>query len=217
MAERKRFNEVKIPLMHTESHILGNHDELVGKTIKLDLARQMRGKGLTITFKVFGHGKELVALPMRLELVKSFIRRVMRKRSDYVEDSFSAACLDVKTTVKPFLITRNKVSRAVRKNLRNTAKTFLLDYLKERDYNTVCQELRSGTLQKALLPKLKKVYPLSFCDLRIFETKEVSKLDIARVLEAAEKESGEELAQEVSVVEERPVQSDKANKDEEAK
>ena len=31
-----------------------------------------------------------------------------------------------------------------------------------------------------MLPKLKKVYPLSFCDIRVFETKELEKIDMEK-------------------------------------
>ena len=120
----------------------------------------------------------------------------MRKRVDYVEDSFTARCADIKATVKPLLITRKRVSRAVRRNLRNTTKEFLLEYLKEKDYNDICNELIDGILQKAMLPKLKKVYPLSFCDIRIFETKEIGKIDIKKALKTTKKDNLKEDIQE---------------------
>jgi len=162
MAERKKYIEVDVPVLGTFMRILGTAETLHNKTIKLDLTRRMRGKGLTIIFRIFNQEGKLIAIPNKLELVKSYIRRMMRKRIDYVEDSFSARCLDVKAIIKPFLITRKRVSRAVRKNLRNTTREFLMDYVKDREYNDICQELMAGILQKTLLPKLKKVYPLSF-------------------------------------------------------
>ena len=178
MAEKKRFINVQVPILGEEMRLLGTPEELHNKTIKLDLTRQLRGKGLTIKLRIFNREGKLIAIPNSMELVKSYIRRMMRKRTDYVEDSFQARCKDVRTTIKPLLITRKKVSRAVRKNLRNTAREFLLEYLKEKDFIEVCNEILDGTLQKTMLPKLKKVYPLSFSDIRIFETKELEKIDI---------------------------------------
>jgi ribosomal protein S3AE len=178
MAERKKFKEVQIPLIGQSIHVLGTTTELLNKTIKLDLSRKLRGKGLTATFQIKEIEEKLVGIPKNLELVKSYVRRIMRKRADYVEDSFKASCKDVVVTIKPFLITRKRVSRAVRRNLRNTAKEFLIGYIKEKKYADVCHELIEGELQKEMLPRLKKVYPLAFCDLRIFETKEIEKLDL---------------------------------------
>ncbi|MCR4285091.1 MAG: hypothetical protein NUV97_03560 [archaeon] len=223
MAERKKYIEVEIPLISDSVRVLGTFENLKDKTIKLDLTRRMRGKGLTITFKIFQNEKKLVAIPKKMELVKAYIRRVMRKRTDYVEDSFLAHCSDIQTIVKPLLITRKKVSRVVRKNLRNTCKEFLLEYLKERSYNEICYELLEGSLQKTLLPKLKKIYPLSFCDLRIFETKELEKVDIQKEVNMGKKgeieipqedteENPEEVEEEKEEVEEEKEEKPKKSK-----
>jgi len=195
MAERKKYVNVKIPILDEETRVLGTPKELDQKTIKLDLTRKLRGKGLTIKFRIFNKDEKLFAIPNKIELVKAYIRRVMRKRTDYVEDSFKAKCADIRVIIKPLLITRNRVSRAVKKNLRNTTKEYLLDYVKERDYNHICSEILDGTLQKSMLPKLKKVYPLSFCDIRIFETKEIQKIDLAKIIP---QEKPEEIVDEES-------------------
>jgi len=199
MAERKRYIDVEIPMLASTMRVLGTPENLNGKTIKLDLTRKLRGKGLTIKFRIFNNEGKLVGIPNRMELVISYIRRMMRKRSNYVEDSFQARCADIRVVVKPLLITRKKVSRAVRKNLRKTAREFILEYIKEKDYMELCYEILEGTLQKAMLPKLKKVYPLSFNDIRIFETKELEKVDINK---ASERKIGGDL-EEVQETEEK--------------
>ncbi len=193
MAERKKFINVQIPILASEMRILGTAEELHNKTIKLDLTRQLRGKGLTIKLRIFNQDGNLIAIPNNMELTTSYIRRMMRKRTDYIEDSFNARCADIKTIIKPLLITRKKVSRAVRKNLRNTAREFLLEYVKEKDYIEMCNEILDGTLQKAMLPKLKKVYPLSFCDIRIFETKELEKVDKEKATALPIKDTQEDI------------------------
>ncbi len=180
MAERKRYINVQVPFLDESLRVLGTPQELHNKTIKLDLTRKLRGKGLTIKLRIFNREGTLFAIPNNLHLASSYIRRMMRKRTNYVEDSFICRCTDIRTTFKPHLITRKKVSRVVRKNLRNTCKEFIIEYCKERDYITVCQDIFDGTLQKTMLPKLKKVYPLSFCDIRVFETKELEKIDMEK-------------------------------------
>ncbi len=188
MAERKKYIEVKVPFLDSTIRVLGTPEDLDNRTIKLDLTRQLRGKGLTIRLRIFNMDGKLIAVPNNMELVKSYIRRMMRKRADYVEDSFRARCSDIRVTIKPFLITRKKVSRAVRRNLRNTAKEFLLEYTKEKEYLEICNEIFDGTLQKILLPKLKKIYPLSFCDIRVFETRELEKIDLGKVANLPKKD-----------------------------
>lgn len=206
MAERKKFIEAKLPILDSEIRILGTPEELDNKTVKLDLTRKLRGKGLTITFRLFNQEGKLIGIPDKMELISSYIQQMIRKRSDYVEDSFKARCADIRVIVKPLLITRKRVSRAVRKNLRNTAKEFLLEYLKEKDYHEICNEILDSTLQKMMFPKLKKIYPLSFCDLRVFETKESEKVDIQKVLENQASEIIEKDIQEIK--EETPVEEE---------
>jgi len=183
MAERKKYIEIQIPILNTTTRVLGTPENLHNKTIKLDLTRQLRGKGLTIKLRIFNQERALIAIPNSLELSTSYIRRMMRKRVNYVEDSFKTKCADIRATIKPFLITRKKVSRVVRKNLRNTAKKFLIEYLKEKNYNEICNEIINSTLQKTMLPKLKKIYPLSFCEIRTFKTNELEKIDIKKALQ----------------------------------
>ncbi len=175
MALKKKFTDIELPLLDSSVQILSTGETIAGKTIKLDLTRKLRGKSLEIIFKIFEKDKKFLAHPKQMNLMKFYIRRMMRKGTNYVEDSFKADCKDVKSTIKPFLITRKRVSRAVRNNLRRTAKDFLLNYLKDKNYLDVCYEILTSDLQRTLLPKLKKIYPLSFCEIRVFETKELDK------------------------------------------
>ena len=194
MAERKRFIDVEIPILEKSIQVLGTTKDLHNKTIKMDLSRKMRGKGLTLTLQILNQDEKLIAYPRKFELTKSYLRRIIRKRTDNVEDSFKTSTKDTSVTLKPFLITRKKVSRAVRRNLRNTTKEFLINYAKERTYLELCRDILENVLQKELLPKLKKVYPLAFCDLRIVETSEVAKIDfnLAEIEPSVEEVSSED-------------------------
>lgn len=202
MAERKKYIEVSIPSIETSFRILGTLESLHKKTIKLDMSRKLRGKGLMATFRIFKHKKELIAITEKLELTKSYIRKMMRKRADYVEDSFKTKCLDIRAIIKPFLITRKRVSRVVRKNLRNTAREFIVDHLKEKNYSEISNEIFTGTLQKAMLPKLKKIYPLSFCEIRVLETKEIEKINLETIMEQNKKKKSpqEEAPKEIKEI-----------------
>ncbi len=212
MAERKRYIEIQVPFLGESLRVLGTPEDLNNKTIKLDLTRKLRGKGLTIKLRIFNIEGKLFAIPNSLTLASSYIRRMMRKRTNYIEDSFQTRCTDIRSTFKPHLITRKKVSRVVRKNLRNTCKEFIIEYCKERDYMTVAQEIFDGTLQKAMLPKLKKVYPLSFCDIRVFETKELQKIDLEKATTIPEVEI--EDIQEIPAEEKEDIQEVEEKKEE---
>ncbi len=170
MVERKKFLPVKIPLLNLEKEILGtNIESLNNKTIKIDLTRSLRGKSLGIIFLVNSDKEKATAVPKKLNLMGFFIRRMIRKGTDYVECSFSAECKNKILKIKPFMITRKKVSRRVRKALRNASKNYIKDYIKNKLVGEIFSDIISNKLQKNLSLKMKKIYPLSLCEIRVLE------------------------------------------------
>ena len=169
---KKKFFEVDLPLIGEKYEVYADSIEnLNNKTIKLDLTRKLKGKSLDMVFQIKVENGKATTNPKKLTLLPFFINHMMHKGISYAEDSFKAETKDSEVVVKPFLITRKKVSRAVRKTLRNSAKNWVIDYLKTKsDYEAV-DEILNNQLQKLLNIKLKKVYPLAICEIRIFEIK----------------------------------------------
>ncbi|MDD5700386.1 MAG: hypothetical protein PHH00_04360 [Candidatus Nanoarchaeia archaeon] len=168
-AAKKGFFEVSAPF--TSAKILlyaSSPEELDGKVVSLDLTRSLRGKSFLMSIRVGAEGEKLVGEPVALELAESFIRRMIRTGTDYVEDSFEAECKDGKARMKVFMITRNKVSRAVRKDLRNTGREFLQSYARMRNVKEIFNDLMMNKVQRELSFKLKKIYPLALCEVKSF-------------------------------------------------
>ena len=176
MALRRKFIDIELPLLDMTERVLGTPEYLEGRNLSIDMTRKMRGKGLEIVFKIFSYEGKLFGLPKKMHLMKFYIKRVMRKRISYVEDTIKTECRDGRIVIKPFLITRKKVSRAVRNNLRSTAKKLILDFVSDKTYEEIADSILKGDLQKEIHPKLKKIYPLSFCDIRVFETPDIQGL-----------------------------------------
>jgi len=176
---KKRFFDVEIPTINKSTQLLAyDIKELDGKIITYDLTRLLRGKSMILVEDVKVEGEKATTIPRKIYLMPYFLRRMVRKGTNYVEDSFSANCKNAQIRIKPFLVTRRKVSRAVRKALREKAKEELIDYVKNKNFNILFEDIIKNTLQKTLSLKLKKVYPLSTCEIRIlavekrFEVKE---------------------------------------------
>lgn len=169
-AKRKqRFFDVELPILKKETQLYGyDLKELEGRTIKYDLTRLLRGKSVLLTMNVKVEGNKAIAYPKEFVILPYFIRRMIRKGVNYVEDSFQTETKDAKVTIKPFLITRKKVSREVRKALREKAREEIIVYLKNKDSQAIFEELIQNRMQKPLSLKLKKIYPLSLCEIRIF-------------------------------------------------
>lgn len=167
---KKRFYDVEIPLIEKTTQLRDFEKEsLNNKFVKYDLTRYLRGKNSVLVLKVKADKEKAVAEPRSMTLLPSFLRRMVRKGTNYVEDSFFAECEDAKIRIKPFLITRRKVSRAIRKTLRNAAKEELINYIKKKKVEDLFEDILKNNLQKSLSLKLKKIYPLSLCEIRVLK------------------------------------------------
>ncbi|MFH1425647.1 MAG: hypothetical protein ABIG28_02890 [archaeon] len=167
---KKSFFEVSAPVTATKIHLYASSaEELENKTIKLDLTKNLRGKSLELKLKIKKTDGILSAEPESLELAISYLRRVMRKGTDYCEDSFETQTTDFTARVKPLLVTRKRVSRAVLKAIRENAKKHIEAYFKTRTALDLFQEIMTNKFQKQLSQKIKKIYPLALCEIRVFK------------------------------------------------
>jgi len=172
ITRRKKFLKVDSPMTRSTIELIGNSpQDLQGTTIKLDLTRQLKGKSVEATVKINVEDDKAIANPTKIKLMPYFIRRMIRKRISYVEDSFETPSQESMIQIKPFLITRKKVSRVVRKTLRNKCKNWIEDYIAEKKDSEIFNEILSNRMQKPLSLMLKKTYPLSLCEIRVLEIK----------------------------------------------
>ena len=188
--ERKKFFEIEVPVMGTAVRLYGKSlKEFDKKVIKIDLTRNLRGKSLEASMLVKVEGNKAIAEPKRMFLLPSFIRRMVRDAISYVEGSFPAECLDALLRVKIFLITRKKVPRSVRKALRDAARKYLIEELHEKTREEIVLDMINNKIQRPLSLKLKKIYPLSLCEIR--------DLKIEKVIEGRARKPKEEKKEEI--------------------
>ncbi len=194
---KKRFFEVEIPLIKREVPLQAYEiSELDGRFIKYDLTRLLRGKGSVLSLKVSVDGHSAVAKPLKMVVLPYYIKRMLRTGTNYVEDSFSTNCLDASVRVKPFLITRRKVSRAVRKALRNKCREEIVERIKDKSVDDVLSEIFRGNLQKQLAVSLKKIYPLALSEIRIFEVEKFLEIPLVKDSNKEEKIDPEKVEEE---------------------
>ena len=172
--KKKKFFDVSMPLISKETQLMAmDISELEGKEIKYDLTRILKGKSILMNFKVSVKDDQATSIPKELKVMPYYLRRMVRKGTNYVENSFSTNAKDGKIRIKPFLITRRKVSRAVRKALREKAKEELIIWAKENDLETLFEETLKNKIQRELSMKLKKIYPLSLCEIRVLKVENI--------------------------------------------
>lgn len=167
---KRKFFEVSVPLISTKAHVYGyDVSEFEGKTILIDLTRNLKGKNLELKAKMNIVDNKIESTPISLALVQSYVRRMMRKGTDYIEDSFSVECKDGTLRIKPFIITRKKVSRAIRNDIRTITQKHIQAHCKIREINEIFGDIMANKLQKDISIKAKKIYPLSLCEIRVAE------------------------------------------------
>jgi len=165
---KKRFFEVDMPIINKETPLQAYElEDLEGRNIIYDLTRILKGKNLIMSLQVKIEDGKAIAYPKKIQLLPCYIQRMMRKGTNYVEDSFTAKCKDNQVRIKPFLITRRKVSRAIRKALREKAREDLIEYSKTKTSEEFFEDVMRNTVQRELSLRLKKIYPLSLCEIRI--------------------------------------------------
>jgi len=205
MVEKKKFFDVELPLIRKTISLLGNNKaELDGKFVKIDLTRMLRGKSVDIKFKIKADKEKAFGIPISSLLLGFFIRRMIRKGTDYVEASFKTECKDSVLEIKPYLITRKKISRVVRAELRKKAIEYISDYVKEKTSKDIFLGIISNTFQKNISLKLKKVYPLALCEIRVLN-----------ILSFKDYKEAEEQAKQVTEikVEEMPIEVERVEKE----
>lgn len=168
---KKKFFSVEIPLINKETHLQAyDIESLEGRNIKYDLTRMLRGKNMILSLRVhLNKDKKATSAPTAIKILPYFLKRAVRKGTNYVEDSFSAECKNAQLKIKPFLITRRKVSRAVRKALRDSARETLIKDVKNKSYEQIFYDVIANKIQKPLSLNLKKIYPLSLCEIRVLK------------------------------------------------
>ena len=168
--KKKKFHDVEIPILNKKTQLYSfTPEELEGRRIVYDLTRMLRGKNALLDLNVKIENEIPTSYPVEFRILPTFIRRVIRKRTDYVEDSFKTKCKDAEIIIKPLLVTRRRVSRRVRKALREKAREEIINYVKDKNSEKIFEDILKNQLQKPLSLTLKKIYPLSLCEIRIIK------------------------------------------------
>jgi len=166
--EKKKLWDIEIPLLRQKFQgIATSPDALVGKMMKLDMTRMLKGKNIDAAFTIVKRNDKLEADFYSITLLAGYIKRMMRKSITWIEDSFVCSAKDTRMQIKPFMITKKRVHRSVRTELRNRAKEAITEFVKEKDAQQVFDAIIHQDLQKDISSKLKKVYPLALCEIRI--------------------------------------------------
>ena len=164
---KKKFFPITIPLLNREVEAYSyDIKSLDKKTINFDLTHDLRGKALDLKLLINTTEKEATTTPIQISMIASYIRRMTRKGTDYSEDSIKLKCKDNEIRIKYLLITRKRVTRKVLSDLRKQTNIYLENYVKDKTFEHLILDIINGKLQKEMMVMLKKIYPLSLCEIK---------------------------------------------------
>ncbi|RJQ15519.1 hypothetical protein C4573_05155 [Candidatus Woesearchaeota archaeon] len=144
---------------------------LKGKSVSanlMNLLGDVRKQQMELHFTIVNvkEGKGYTSVT-RFKLSNSFLKRLIRRGRNKVDDSFTVKNKDgIMMRVKPVLITVGLTSRAVRASLVKKARAVIKEFVVARDFETFVRDLVDYRLQKELKEKLNKIYPLKQAEIR---------------------------------------------------
>src|SRR3989338_8250988 len=149
-------------------------ENIMGRKIVVNLitlARDPKKQSYNITFKVIEvKNSDALTMTVKYELPNVHIKRFVKKEKEKVDDAFPIVTKDnVKAMIKPLFVTKAMTQHSRLTLLRKRANEFMTKLAKERTFAELVSMLVSTELQRSLRSELKKVYPLSVCEIRAFE------------------------------------------------
>ncbi len=148
--------------------------ELVGRSLRVSLMNILddyRRQGVVIHFKVTSVNDDNGQCETTgYEIIRSHARRLVRKNTDKMMDSFVAKAKDGSSfRIKPVVVTRHRVSDAVVTSIRKKAAAYLSERIKELTPTEVFDAIIQTSLQKDLKKSLLSICPIGACDIRKLE------------------------------------------------
>jgi ribosomal protein S3AE len=167
-----RFFEIEIPEINQITRLGGKSETaLVGKISKFPLADAVRGKSGEIKYVIEKRkdGKDaLVGKIKGVRLFLSYISRFARRGVTNINESCKIVVDSGKSNVqiKTIIMARKKVGGAVKRHIRNEGYAFLQKTLQDARPEEVFSMILRNELQQKLGQRLKKIYPLAYCEIR---------------------------------------------------
>jgi len=163
-----KFFEVELSLIGKKVPILGkNLEDLKDRRIIFDMTRELNGKMAEAKFAVKIKDNKAYGDIVYFGLIQNYARRLVRKGTSPVEDSFVAVSKDgFKLRIKPLLVTRKKVPRSIRRSLRKKARELITNFVEKNEKDKIFHSIINYIMQRQIMIELKKIYPLLICEIR---------------------------------------------------
>lgn len=155
----------------------------VGRTVKVNLMQligDVKSQNSSVVFEISGvRNNKLETRITGYSFSPASIKRYVRRRMTRIDDSILIKTKDNKLVrIKPFLLTRDRVSRSVVYAIRSALRKELANLAIKSNYEDLFNLIIKYQIQKEFRKKLSKIYPIRSFEIRIVkeEKRDVHKL-----------------------------------------
>src|SRR3989338_1656606 len=192
---------------------LTNADAAKGRTLLInlrDLTGNMRDQNAYIRFKITStEGSALHTSIIGYELTPSFVKRLVRKDTERLDDNFTCVTKDGKELLfKTLMITAFSEPRSVEGQLRAQLKTIVYEEVRNAVYDTVITDVVGQRLQGMLRKRLGKITPVKDVSIRVMKL--LGEKEVSPQAEEVQMQENEESSTE------EPLEEENAENEEEA-
>ncbi len=157
---------------------LATPEVAVGRALKVNLREitgNIKDQNAYMCFEVVSvNGSTLETKVIGYELTTSYVKRMVRKNCDRMDDYFVVVTKDgVKLVIKTFMLTTYRTHRSVQVQLRSMLQKGLREEVSKSEFELLILNMVASKIQYGLKKKLSKIYPLKECVIRVLQVKGV--------------------------------------------
>jgi len=146
-------------------------EEIIGRSVDLNLAfilNNFKYQNYKVIFQINKiSGLKAYAEVKEIMLYPSYIRRITKRGTSKIEDSFIVKTNDgYEVKIKPLVITRFKAHRSQRAEIRKTYRKYLEEKASSLKYYELIEKVINYDLQNEIKPALNKIFPVSNVEIR---------------------------------------------------
>jgi len=177
VVKKKRWIPILAPKLFNEQMIgesyVSEPQELNKRCVSVSLmilTGDPQKQNTSLKFRVTGVGKDGVNTELIGYRILPFAaKKMMRRGRNKIDDSFLLQTGDKRLIrIKPIIVTRGRTTGGVMASMRKLVRAYLARALSKMEFDQIVREVVERKLQHGLMIAIKKIYPVSTCEIREF-------------------------------------------------
>ena len=178
VVKKKRWIKIQAPKLFNEQIMgesyVGEPQELVGRKVAVSLmvlTGEPQRQSINVAFRITGIKNDMaVTEVLGYKILPSSAKKLMRRNRSKIDDSFVVESADKKfVRIKPLIVTRGRTTGSVMASMRKLERAYLAKAISKMDTDSILRDAIQKRLQHGLSQMLRRLYPVSACEIRQLE------------------------------------------------